>query len=341
MSKRGVLMRALAALGLLLAIALTASPVMGASDKPLVMKNMRVSVWPEYDDPRVMVTYQGEFKDGSAFPQKVNLPVQTGSEVNMVCALKPPNDEHLCQLYDLAAGTSESTLSYTLPIPTYYLEYYWDGIKGTPDKSLSFKYTSPYAADYLELDVQQPLKATNFKLTQPYASVSSDSLGMKYYRYTYNNVAAGQTISIDATYTKADNTPSVKKKTNTSAASTGGSGDSNAYAITGIGAGLLALAGVAYILIKRKPAPAPARTSGPSRPLTRAQARRLEAQRGQNVQRQVARPQRPEPNRQTTPPPSRASGGGVPAVFCSQCGTKLAEGAVFCHACGAKAKGGG
>ena len=151
MKSRSALVRAFIVCAALLAVALIASPVIAASDKPLTIKTMKLSVWPEYDDPRVLVIYQGEFADSSAFPTPVKFPVPIGSEINQVCAIKQPGDEHLCQLYDTTTEQDNLEISYTLPIPTYFLEYYWDGIKGQPDKSFTYKYVSPYTIDRLKL----------------------------------------------------------------------------------------------------------------------------------------------------------------------------------------------
>ncbi len=338
MKKTGAMMRAFIILGLFLMVALVASPAMGAADSLPAIKTMKVQLWPEYDDPRVMVTYQGEFKDASLFPQAVKFPAPLGSEMSMVCALKPPDDEHLCQLYDTLTAPDSLAVSYTLPIPTYYLEYYWDGIKAQPDKSFAFKYISPYAIDSLEIEVQQPLRANDFKLIQPYASITSDSLGMKYYHYVFTNVTPGQTISIDASYTKPDNKPSVSKKTGsgTGSIATGGS-SSNTLIATG--AALLLAVTVGFLLLRRKPAVAPARISA-SRRTGRIESRRGEIQRAES----------PAAHRQPTPKlpgqsPTRSAPAAKPepastrAVFCSKCGTKLAGEASFCHACGVKVIG--
>ncbi|MFH0941992.1 MAG: zinc ribbon domain-containing protein [Chloroflexota bacterium] len=340
MKKTGALMRAFTILGLLLAVALMASPAMGASDEPLTIKSMKVSVWPEYDDPRILVTYQGEFKNGASFPQPVKFPVPLGSEMNQVCALQPPNNEHLCQLYDMLTESDDLAVAFTLPIPTYYLEYYWDAIKAQPDKSFTFKYVSPYAVDTLELEVQQPLKATSFELAQPYISATSDSRGMKYYRYLFSNVTPGQVISIDASYTKPDNRPSVAKETSSAGNAGGSAAGSSAYGVIGIGAALLAAAAVGFVLLRRKPAAAPARTA-PSRRAARIEARRAEVQRAETQPEhrpptaKLPRPKQPA----RAAPAAKPDQPGTGAVFCRKCGTKLAAGAIFCHLCGEKAKG--
>ncbi len=298
-------------LGLLITAALIVPPVLGKPDEPLTIKSMKVSLWPEYDDPRVLVIYEGEFYNDALFPQPVSFPVPLGSEMSQVCALQPPNNDHLCQLYETLTETDSLSVSYTLPIPTYYMEYYWDGIKGQPEKAFAFQYVSPYAVDTMEIDVQQPLKATGFELAPPYASATSDGLGMKYFHYVFKDVKPGQVISIDASYSKSDDKPSV------SGGQTNGTGGSNSYTWIGIGAAIAVIA-VGLILFRRKPA------------VSRAQSRRaarIEAKRDG-----VPRTQRPAAPGPSLPAPD------IEALFCSHCGTKLASKATFCHLCGAKVK---
>lgn len=321
-------------LSLVLSLAVVTSPVMGAQDATLNIKSMKISVWPEYDDPRILVTYQGEFNSTPSFPQPVKFPVPTGTEINQVCALQPPNNEHLCQLYDTLTEAEGLSISYTLPIPTYYLEYYWDGIKAEAGKNFTFNYVSPYAIDKLEIDVQQPLKATDFKLTQPYVTASSDGRGMKYYNYVFNNVAPGQAITIDASYTKPDNTPSVAKKAITQTGSAGGASGSSSYGIIGIGGGILAVVVIGMMLLKRKPAPVATRAE--YRRAARIEAKRTGVQRAEPLQGQRppaprAAPARPVPAAAKVQP-------SAGAAFCSHCGTRLVQGAVFCHACGEDVK---
>ena len=292
--------------------ALIAPSAMAASGEPLTIKTMKVSLWPEYDDPRVLVIYEGEFYTDASFPQPVAFPVPLGSEMSQVCALQPPDNDHLCQLYETLTEPDNLSISYTLPVPTYYLEYYWDGIKGQPEKSFAFQYVSPYAVDTLEIDVQQPLTATGFELALPYASATSDSRGMKYFRYVFQDVKSGQVINIDASYSKSDDRPSV------SGSQIGGAGGSNGYLWIGIGAAIVVIA-AGLILFTRKPA------------VSRTQSRRaarIEANRSGD--RTTQRPAAPKPS---LPAP------GTEVLFCSHCGTKLVSGAVFCQLCGAEVKG--
>lgn len=330
MKKASQVWRVFLVAALMAAVGLTASPALGASDKPPTIKTMKVSVWPEYDDPRVLVIYRGEFNDGSSFPQAVKFPVPMGSEVNQACALKQPGDEHLCQLYEAVTEQDSLQIAYSLPIPTYLLEYYWDGVKGQPDKSVSFKYVAPYAIDKLDLEVGQPLRATNFKLSPNYGTVNSDAAGMKYYHYTFSNVAAGQVINVDASYTKPDNKPSVAKKPGSGAAS---GGSPNTIVLIAVGA--VGVAAIGFFALKRKPAPATAR-SVQARRAAMIEATKREAARRATRREAGAQP-RPDAGSGAAPAVRQAPGGAVPA-FCSTCGSKLENDDVFCSGCGEKVK---
>lgn len=315
MKQRGMFWVVLA-LGILIISTFSVLPASGEADEVPAIKNMKVSLWPEYDDPRVLVIYEGEFYNDVTFPQSVNFPAPLGSEISQVCALQPPDDNHLCQLYETTTGAESLSISYDLPIPTYYLEYYWDGIEGKPDKAFSFRYVSPYAVDTLEIEVQQPLESTNFNLVPQYASSTSDGTGLKYYNYTFTDVMPGQVINIDAAYFKPDDKLSVA--TSQVGVSPAGGGGSGSYAWIGILAGVAAV-GAGFFLLRRKQ-PAVARAA--SRRAARAEAKRVVARRAQ----------RPAES------PTAASGQGNGALFCSFCGTKLASKAVFCHRCGASMK---
>lgn len=75
----------------------------GARQLSLTIKNMTVSVWPEYDDPRLLVLYEGQFTVDQTFPQKVRFYVPKGVTINMVCGVKDTG-EHLCQMLGWPAG---------------------------------------------------------------------------------------------------------------------------------------------------------------------------------------------------------------------------------------------
>ncbi len=246
-------------LGRLLAMAIMAIavafmlvlPVRAADEQPAA-KRMKVSVWPEYDEPRVLVIYEGEFADASPFPRRVSFRLPAGAEVSQVCALRP-SGEHLCQLYELATDADGVTLTYELPIPTFFLEFYYHPIDGAGERSLNYEFTPLSAVESLQLEVQQPARATNFRLDPPTTLRQSDGAGLTYFLYNYEKVEAGKPIKVGISYAKSDAKPSTEKKQPSASAGAGTTSGGFATSWVIIAAGMVAVGGVVgYSLLSRR-----------------------------------------------------------------------------------------
>lgn len=206
--KKGV--KGLVALVIVLALAFV--PVSAfAQEKDLTVSHMRVSVWPEYDEPRVLGILQGELSDKTTFPAPVKFLIPKDAEVNQACALTD-SGEHQCQVYETAIEGDFKAVTYKLPLKTFFMDFYYNPLAEGSSKSFDYVFKAPYAVDNLEIEVQQPLKATDFKVSPEAMSQGSDDKGFKYARYTYPTVPGGQDYKYSVSYTKTDPKPSVEKK---------------------------------------------------------------------------------------------------------------------------------
>lgn len=356
--------RALAALGLLimLGLAITAAPLspVARAEQPttqgaaqptvppqqqtqtqdnsgLSLKTMTVSVMPEYDEPRVLVMYDGAFADTATFPKIVKFRVPKGAEISQVCA-RPPSGEHNCQLYETTSEGDYTTISYTLPIPTWSIEYYYNPLQGAPDKSMIYDFSTVYPIEKLTVHAQQPLKATNFEVKPAPASVATDNEGFKVSQYSYDNVAKDQKISLDIKYTKTDSSPSVKKQTTQQggAVSSGGSTNSSIYfMIMGLAGGVILLFAGVWIYNNRqkgpvtRPAMARAASGDKSRPGGRPAG---------NTLRVPVRASSATGRAEVGNARAEAGSDRAKAAFCSNCGSPLEPDDKFCGVCGTKVK---
>lgn len=224
MTKKGVM----GLVALLLALALGFLPVSAfAQEKELKVSHMRVSIWPEYDEPRVLGIFQGQLADKTTFPAPVKFLLPKDAEVNQACALTE-SGEHQCQVYETAIEGDFKAVTYKLPLRTFFLDFYYNPLAEGTNKSFDYVFKAPYSVDTLEMEVQQPLKATDFKVSPEAMSQGSDEKGFKYARYTYPSVPDGQDYKFSVSYTKTDPKPSVEKPPQGGApqgqAATGGAG---------------------------------------------------------------------------------------------------------------------
>lgn len=280
------------------------------------LSQLKISVWPEYDTPNVLVLLDGTLADKSNLPREVSVLIPTGAQLTVTTyqnadgtlAAEQPN-----KVTDLGDGYSRVT--FTTNQPTFRVEYYHDLLRGSPDKTLDFAYKLVVPADQVTLDVQQPLKATNFAVNPSTPNMRTDTDGFKYFTYNFSNVAAGQVITTQVKYTKSDANPSVTAQTPAqsapaSAASTAptNNSSSNLLILGGVVAlGLAAVLGFFY---------------------WQQQTRQTQAVVSKMSPRQFQRERR------------RARGTDSKTAFCTQCGNALEADDVFCPKCGTKRRAG-
>lgn len=178
----------------------------------LKMSKLDLSVWPEYDDPRVLVIYNVTLKQPLKFPFRVKYLIPKDAFIGMACEVTETGG-HTCKPTQRVNKGDYDELSYVVQSrPTLFFEYYYNPLKGDTNKSFDFIYKPVYEIDDLKVEVQEPLKATNFKLDPLSTESSTDSAGFKYDLYGFKSVKKDQPIGIKVSYTKSDPKPSVEKK---------------------------------------------------------------------------------------------------------------------------------
>ncbi len=193
-------------------ILLGQSPGLAQAKGDMRIAEMRVSIWPEYDDPRVLVIYQGRFHPDSPLPGPVGFRIPRGAEIHMAGSISPQGGHQHLPFKVFLAGNG-AQVNYDLNVPDFYMEFYYNPFKGGERKAFSYNLPALYPVDRLEVYVQQPLRATEFKTVPKPLSVFSDEKGFKYSYYTFQGLAKGREVKIGVSYTKADPNPSVEKAT--------------------------------------------------------------------------------------------------------------------------------
>jgi hypothetical protein len=196
---------------ILLLTVLSVSPAAAQNLTDLRLERAHVSVWPEYDDPRLLILYEGAFVDDGGFPRTVEFPVPLGIDVNQAAGLAP-DGRYLRQPYQIIPEDSYALLCYELPIPTFFFEYYYDAIEGEVDKTIDWWLRSRYPIADLQVDVQQPLKATGFSVSPPADLINAGPDGFKYHLFSHRTLGAGEELKLHISYTKVNPEPSVTRQ---------------------------------------------------------------------------------------------------------------------------------
>src|SRR5262249_48782354 len=84
-------------------------PTESSTETHLVMPRLRLSIWPEYDDPRVLIMWRGEMAPHQAFPAHITLPLPKGAEIVGAGMISDQN-ELLLHPYEVVPGDTQDSL---------------------------------------------------------------------------------------------------------------------------------------------------------------------------------------------------------------------------------------
>jgi len=273
------------------------------------IREATLQLWPEYDDPGLLVIYSGDFTGTLTFPQEIAVPLPANAR-GIQATSKEADGRLTNEQWQIVNGE----LVYTLPGPGFHIEYYLDRPPSGDQREIGYTFEAPYATDSLDVRVQQPARATDFSLTPlPDSSLVGDD------RLTYSSLRKtglkpGDRLDLEIRYKKTDqgltsapiaaaqSAPTPQPET--APAPSGSSASWLPWVLIGIGLAALAAAAVYWVLRGRESAtPAPAGKS----------------------QRSV----------KTGPPAATSQETGKGAAFCTQCGQQFRPDDRFCANCGA------
>ncbi|MFQ5703439.1 MAG: hypothetical protein ACE5HT_05380 [Gemmatimonadales bacterium] len=199
------------------------------------VRSMEIDIWPEYDDPRVLVIYQGVLDSDVETPTDFVFLIPKGAQIHMAGALGEEGQHMHATFETRAVGDTITEVRYPLATKRFYMEFYYDPFDGS-SKEFRYPLVSPFRISQLVVRVQEPLRASQFRTIPAPVNVVTDASGFSYNRLVFDSLPANVERSVEVAYIKPDRTPSV---TVAGSAPVGGTAMRNILVV-----GVLALAGV-------------------------------------------------------------------------------------------------
>lgn len=196
----------------LLSILLLVIGVLGVSQQlPIVIERLEISLWPEYDDPRLLVIYRGELTEAPKSSLAFTIP--NTAHVHAVAHVGPAGTL-LADDWQLLPDDNGQIVLFTPGSRRFQLEYYDDVLGTAPERSFVFRFQSDrYEIKNLEIEVQQPLRATAFQASPALEPQGSDTRGFSYFGRRVGAVSPGTLIEQRVSYRKTDTLPSLRPAT--------------------------------------------------------------------------------------------------------------------------------
>lgn len=189
-----------------------APPTAAVAAQAATFDTYRVSLWPEYDDPRLLVIEEPLLSASAVLPYRFSGAVPKDAQVNMACQIAA-SGQHECQPYERVDSGEGSLLGFTAPSrKQLYLEYYTDPLGGErpKDRRLDYVFTAPADIGTLQLEVKQPKDAAGFKLDPAPKGSRTDAEGFTWAQYSVADLKAGQSVAFKLAYSRPTWEPPVR-----------------------------------------------------------------------------------------------------------------------------------
>jgi len=282
------------------------------------IETLILDIWPDYDEPNVLVLMTGTLPPDTPLPATITIPISEDAQINAVARITSDNQ----MLDDVEYTTENGSLTITTPDPRFRVEYYAPYETNGNTHTYSFDWLSDIPVEGILAAVQQPTGATNMNVTPSNANVVTDTTdGFTYYTFPPDAIAAGEQFNISFDYDMAtpqlsiENLPAINSAsgtniTNDSSANTNDSSSSDSFSFENINWGLvIGFIGILLLVVVITWQVATRKTQPTSK----------------------SRKPRPKRTTSTAKPTGKAQ-------FCHQCGNKLTGNDKFCRKCGTAVK---
>lgn len=189
---------------LLVFIALAASliiPSAAGAQGETIINELRVRLWPEYDQNALLVIYNFTLAPGTTTPAAVQFRLPKDARVTAV-ARETANGLFAVDFTPLKE-TDGQLISFDVTDQVgYQLEYYVPILKNGADRHFSFTWPGDYVVNTLVVDAQEPSQSTGFKSDPvlPNAGSSPDSLPT--HSGTFGSLKKGEQWQLQADYSR-------------------------------------------------------------------------------------------------------------------------------------------
>lgn len=274
-----------------------------AQDK-LHLDLVSVDIWPEYDQPAVLMIYRITLASETNLPASLSLRLPLGVQINAVAVVDPVKGL-INTPYDNSVQGQWAVIKLTTNALEVQVEYYTPLVKDGINRHVVFNWPGDYTLDTLEVNFLRPLGAESVNISQAPIDTTPGQDGLTNYRIQAVNLAAGQPFNLKIDYQRKTDALSISSLP-VQAITTPGPDTPGHVTMTGIlplvltGVGmLLIVAGVVGFVVWQRG-----------------------AQGAQVVK--APRPRREENNDEF--------------IYCHQCGKRAQPGDVFCRTCGTRLK---
>jgi len=178
-------------------------PVSVSAQEAVAFDRLVVELWPEYDDPGVLVIYRGVLSPQVSLPAQVTLTIPAAAGQPNAVAVRGAEGQLMSVQYDRVVKGDWADVTFTSTSQEIQFEYYDPRLEKSGDaRSFVYEWPGMHPVQSAVFQVQQPRRASNLEITPAFGDSFQGSDGLTYFRSGEDQLAVGQERVIEISYEK-------------------------------------------------------------------------------------------------------------------------------------------
>ncbi len=181
-------------------------PSFVSAQNDVTIANMTVQLWPEYDQPSMLVIVDFQVTAATALPADLTFRIPLDANLIAVASLAG-DGSYLNAVFDGPKDDGEWQ-SFTVTVSqssVYRYEYYQPLTFNQSKRIFSYLWDGAYAVDAFNILVLEPIDVTAFSMDPAYESISQKN-GGNYYDSGVVKLAGGEQFALNLSYEKSSDT---------------------------------------------------------------------------------------------------------------------------------------
>lgn len=175
----------------------------GRAQDAVTLSTLDISLWPEYDQPSLLVIYKAQISPVVSLPAEITFLIPAQAVEPTAVAVGLDADSVADIVYEVNPAGEWVQVSFIATTPAVQLEYY-DPRLIIDGNQRTFNYTWPgdYAVDLLTVDIQHPVGSSAFTVTPEAGNQLQDTQGFVYNVIDKGSQPAGADFTVSVSYQK-------------------------------------------------------------------------------------------------------------------------------------------
>ncbi|MDK1029049.1 MAG: hypothetical protein QGM50_04050 [Anaerolineae bacterium] len=182
-----------------------ALPQTSTAQTQVSLNTVNVQLWPEFDQPAMLVIYDFTLEEGTPLPVDVTLSIPSDATLIAVAyassgnLLIAPHQEPFME-----AGWQHVSLTINTDT-SYHIEYYAPLTLENTQRKYTYRWPGNYAVNTFTVRIKVPIDTTEITTIPLMTESTPEGSTQKYLEWTSNGLEAGEHVPIKLTYTKTSN----------------------------------------------------------------------------------------------------------------------------------------